>query len=164
MPFCFHGILWRKRVRGSLHLHFIISPIGRPLFEILNLRFKDFGYFSVGVRKLSASLANGARAGTWRIEARCGGGSARVELTVGVGAGNTAPAAPAAEQHYVELRFADSMRRRYKPGLPFVGRVSTIMQQRHTSCKIKLGRDQLQYITKKYTGLVRNKRNSQMTI
>lgn len=158
----------------------IIYIVQKHQRNISGLKFRDYEWdlrisviffnwpsFSVGVRKLSASLANGARAGTWRIEARCGGGSARVELTVGVGAGNTAPAAPAAEQHYVELRFADSMRRRYKPGLPFVGRVSTIMQQLHTSCKIKLkvlGREQLQYITKKYTGLVRNKRNSQMTI
>lgn len=73
---------------------------------------------SPGVRKLSAILATGARSGTWRIEARCGGGSARVDITVGNGVGNAAAAAPAAEQHYVELRFADSMRRRYKPGLP----------------------------------------------
>lgn len=80
--------------------------------------------FSTGVKKLSAVLATAARSGTWRIEARCGGGTARVDLTVGSGAGSSAPAAPAAEQHYVELRFADSMRRRYKPGLPFVGRVS----------------------------------------
>lgn len=79
---------------------------------------------SPGVRKLSAIIATGARSGTWKIEARCGGGSARVDITVGNTPGNTAAAAPAAEQHYVELRFADSMRRRYKPGLPFVGRVS----------------------------------------
>lgn len=81
--------------------------------------------FSSGVRKFSAILANGARYGTWRIEARCGGGSARVDISVGTGVGSSTSAAPAGEQHYVELRFADSMRRRYKPGLPFVGRVST---------------------------------------
>ncbi|KAL0881862.1 hypothetical protein ABMA27_001635, partial [Loxostege sticticalis] len=79
-----------------------------------------------GVRKLSAILATGARSGTWKIEARCGGGSARVELSVGTGASSASSAAPAAEQHYVELRFADSMRRRYKPGLPFVGRAGGI--------------------------------------
>lgn len=81
--------------------------------------------FSLGVRKLSAVVASGARSGVWRVEARCGGASARVEMTVGNGLGGGSPAAPAAEQHYVELRFADNMRRRYKPGLPFVGRVST---------------------------------------
>lgn len=91
----------------------------------LNINYLiDNQFLFTGVRKLSAILATGARSGTWRIEARCGGGSARVDITVGNGIGNTAAAAPAAEQHYVELRFADSMRRRYKPGLPFVGRVS----------------------------------------
>ncbi|KOB63955.1 Uncharacterized protein OBRU01_24668 [Operophtera brumata] len=89
---------------------------------------------SPGVRKLSAILANGARSGTWRIEARCGGGSAEVDMVVGNGVGPTSSAAPAAEQHYVELRFADSMRRRYKPGLPFVGRVrSTVIFKKTTS-------------------------------
>lgn len=73
---------------------------------------------------MNAVLAAGARTGIWHIEARCGGSSAKVELTVGTSTGPTPSASPAAEQHYVELRFADSMRRRYKPGLPFVGRVS----------------------------------------
>ncbi|CAG9787113.1 unnamed protein product [Diatraea saccharalis] len=77
-----------------------------------------------GVRKLTAILASSAHSGIWKIEARCGGGSARVDLNIGTGVNSPTSAAPAAEQHYVELRFADSMRRRYKPGLPFVGRVS----------------------------------------
>ncbi|XP_059058576.1 C3 and PZP-like alpha-2-macroglobulin domain-containing protein 8 [Achroia grisella] len=91
-----------------------------------------------GVRKLSAILATGARSGTWKIEARCGGGSARVELVVGAKAGNLASAAPAAEQHYVELRFADSMRRRYKPGLPFVGRVEAMSTEKRVRVRVKL--------------------------
>ncbi|XP_052754481.1 C3 and PZP-like alpha-2-macroglobulin domain-containing protein 8 isoform X2 [Galleria mellonella] len=91
-----------------------------------------------GVRKLSAVLATGARSGTWRIEARCGGGSARVDITVGTKAGNLASAAPAAEQHYVELRFADSMRRRYKPGLPFVGRVEAMSTEKRVRVRVKL--------------------------
>ncbi|XP_053606043.1 C3 and PZP-like alpha-2-macroglobulin domain-containing protein 8 [Plodia interpunctella] len=91
-----------------------------------------------GVRKLSAILATGARTGTWKIEARCGGGSAVVDLTVGTKVGSTAPAAPAAEQHYVELRFADSMRRRYKPGLPFVGRVEAMSTEKRVRVRVKL--------------------------
>ncbi|KAL4716301.1 hypothetical protein ACJJTC_014781, partial [Scirpophaga incertulas] len=91
-----------------------------------------------GVRKLSTVIANGARAGTWRIEARCGGGSARVELNVGSAANSQAPAAPAGEQHYVELRFADSMRRRYKPGLPFVGRVEAMSTEKRVRVRVKL--------------------------
>ncbi|KAG6444967.1 hypothetical protein O3G_MSEX003706, partial [Manduca sexta] len=94
--------------------------------------------FSPGVRKLSAILATGARSGTWRIEAHCGGGSARVDLTVGSGSVGSAAAAPAAEQHYVELRFADSMRRRYKPGLPFVGRVEAMSTEKRVRVRVKL--------------------------
>ncbi|GBP40637.1 hypothetical protein EVAR_32680_1 [Eumeta japonica] len=88
-----------------------------------------------GVRKLTAALAGGARAGTWHIEARCGGANARVALTVNGANGANAPAAPAAEQHYVELRFADSMRRRYKPGLPFVGRSYTFVNNCVCYCR-----------------------------
>ncbi|XP_052739692.1 C3 and PZP-like alpha-2-macroglobulin domain-containing protein 8 [Bicyclus anynana] len=91
-----------------------------------------------GVRKLSAILAAGARSGTWKIEARCGGGSARVDLTVGTGLGSATPATPAAEQHYVELKFADSMRRRYKPGLPFVGRVEAMSTEKRVRVRVKL--------------------------
>ncbi|RVE54584.1 hypothetical protein evm_000705 [Chilo suppressalis] len=91
-----------------------------------------------GVRKLSAIIASSAHSGTWRIEARCGGGSASVDLNVGTGANSPTSAAPAAEQHYVELRFADSMRRRYKPGLPFVGRVEAMSTEKKVRVRVKL--------------------------
>ncbi|CAK1579578.1 unnamed protein product [Parnassius mnemosyne] len=91
-----------------------------------------------GVRKLSAALAPGARSGVWRIEAKCGGASARVDITVGAGLGGSSATAPAAEQHYVELRFADSMRRRYKPGLPFVGRVEAMSTEKRVRVRVKL--------------------------
>ncbi|XP_032516317.2 C3 and PZP-like alpha-2-macroglobulin domain-containing protein 8 [Danaus plexippus] len=91
-----------------------------------------------GVRKLSAVLAAGARSGTWRIEASCGGSSARVDISVGSSLRSTTPATPAAEQHYVELKFADSMRRRYKPGLPFVGKVEAMSTEKRVSVRVKL--------------------------
>ncbi|CAK1541321.1 unnamed protein product [Leptosia nina] len=91
-----------------------------------------------GVRKLTAILAAGAKSGAWTIEATCGGGTARVEISVGSGTGVTTPATPAAEQHYVELKFADSMRRRYKPGLPFVGRVEAVSTEKRVRVRVKL--------------------------
>ncbi|XP_038221686.1 C3 and PZP-like alpha-2-macroglobulin domain-containing protein 8 [Zerene cesonia] len=91
-----------------------------------------------GVRKLNIIIAAGAQAGTWTIEATCGGGSTRVDVTVGSGSGVTTPATPAAEQHYVELKFADSMRRRYKPGLPFVGRVEAVSTEKRVRVRVKL--------------------------
>ncbi|CAG4964624.1 unnamed protein product, partial [Colias eurytheme] len=91
-----------------------------------------------GVRKLTTIIAAGAQSGTWTIEATCGGGSAHVDVTVGSGTGATTPATPAAEQHYVELKFADSMRRRYKPGLPFVGRVEAVSTEKRVRVRVKL--------------------------
>ncbi|KAJ2947571.1 hypothetical protein O0L34_g17363 [Tuta absoluta] len=121
-----------RLVRGELAYVALSDPAGTKVAIWEELAMDE------GVRKLNAVLANGARSGTWHIEARCGGGSARVEVTVGANAGNTAPAAPAAEQHYVELRFADSMRRRYKPGLPFVGRVEAMSTEKRVRVRVKL--------------------------
>ncbi|KAJ0177920.1 hypothetical protein K1T71_006793 [Dendrolimus kikuchii] len=121
-----------RLVRGELAYVALSDPAGTKVAIWDQLAMDE------GVRKLNAIVASGARAGTWRIEARCGGGSARVDLTVGSGSGNTSPAAPAAEQHYVELRFADSMRRRYKPGLPFVGRVEAMSTEKRVRVRVKL--------------------------
>ncbi|KAF9409145.1 hypothetical protein HW555_011409 [Spodoptera exigua] len=121
-----------RLVRGELAYVALSDPAGTKVAIWEQLSMDE------GVRKLSAILATGARSGTWRIEARCGGGSARVDITVGNGVGNAAPAAPAAEQHYVELRFADSMRRRYKPGLPFVGRVEAMSTEKRVRVRVKL--------------------------
>ncbi|KAJ8719138.1 hypothetical protein PYW07_016694 [Mythimna separata] len=121
-----------RLVRGELAYVALSDPAGTKVAIWEQLSMDE------GVRKLSAILATGARSGTWRIEARCGGGSARVDITVGNGVGNTAAAAPAAEQHYVELRFADSMRRRYKPGLPFVGRVEAMSTEKRVRVRVKL--------------------------
>ncbi|CAH2085321.1 unnamed protein product [Euphydryas editha] len=98
----------------------------------------DDGEDDDGVRKLNAILAAGARSGTWRIEVHCGGSSARVDLVVGTGLASASSATPAAEQHYVELKFADSMRRRYKPGLPFVGRVEAVSTEKRVRVRVKL--------------------------
>ncbi|XP_050562834.1 C3 and PZP-like alpha-2-macroglobulin domain-containing protein 8 [Spodoptera frugiperda] len=121
-----------RLVRGELAYVALSDPAGTKVAIWEQLSMDE------GVRKLSAILATGARSGTWRIEARCGGGSARVDITVGNGVGNAAAAAPAAEQHYVELRFADSMRRRYKPGLPFVGRVEAMSTEKRVRVRVKL--------------------------
>ncbi|XP_026333560.1 alpha-2-macroglobulin-like protein 1 [Hyposmocoma kahamanoa] len=121
-----------RLVRGELAYVALKDPAGTKVAIWEELSMDE------GVRKFSAILANGARCGTWRIEARCGGGSARVDISVGTGIGSSASAAPAAEQHYVELRFADNMRRRYKPGLPFVGRVEAMSTEKRVRVRVKL--------------------------
>ncbi|CAB3235976.1 unnamed protein product [Arctia plantaginis] len=121
-----------RLVRGELAYVALKDPAGTKVAIWDQLSMDE------GVLKLNAILATGAHSGTWRIEAKCGGGTARVDITVGTGLGSTAPAAPAAEQHYVELRFADSMRRRYKPGLPFVGRVEAMSTEKRVRVRVKL--------------------------
>lgn len=52
-----------------------------------------------------------------------------VEVDVSaIGSGFGLPDISAAEEHYVELRFGREMRRRYKPGLPFIGKVQNMMK------------------------------------
>ncbi|CAH2040706.1 unnamed protein product, partial [Iphiclides podalirius] len=106
--------------------HSVIRLLGPVRDVIVRPARHHYRPGETSVRKLSAVVASGARSGVWRVEARCGGASARVEMTVGTGPSSGSAAAPAAEQHYVELRFADNMRRRYKPGLPFVGRAELV--------------------------------------
>ncbi|XP_047517384.1 C3 and PZP-like alpha-2-macroglobulin domain-containing protein 8 [Pieris napi] len=125
-----------RLVRNELAYVALKNPAGTKvaIWEQLSL--------DEGVRKLTAIIAAGAQAGTWTIEAICGGGSAHVELSVGSGPGASTPATPAAEQHSVELKFADSMRRRYKPGLPFVGRVEAVSTEKRVRVRVKLYDDE----------------------
>ncbi|CAG4969869.1 unnamed protein product [Parnassius apollo] len=126
-----------RLVRGEIAYVALSDPAGTKVAIWDQLSMEE------GVRKLSAALASGARSGVWRIEAKCGGASARVDLTVGAGLGGSSATAPAAEQHYVELRFADSMRRRYKPGLPFVGRARPLPGGRQGASGAGAGRDSM---------------------
>ncbi|XP_068626527.1 C3 and PZP-like alpha-2-macroglobulin domain-containing protein 8 [Battus philenor] len=121
-----------RLVRGEIAYVALSDPAGTKVAIWDQLSMDE------GVRKLSAIIAAGARSGVWRVEAKCGGAAARVDVTVGSGPGGSSAAAPAAEQHYVELRFADSMRRRYKPGLPFVGRVEAMSTEKRVRVRVKL--------------------------
>ncbi|XP_045535340.1 C3 and PZP-like alpha-2-macroglobulin domain-containing protein 8 [Papilio machaon] len=121
-----------RLVRGEIAYVALSDPAGTKVAIWDQLSMDE------GVRKLSSIIAPGARSGIWRVEAKCGGASARVDINVGTGPGGASAAAPAAEQHYVELRFADSMRRRYKPGLPFVGRVEAMSTEKRVRVRVKL--------------------------
>ncbi|XP_050680275.1 C3 and PZP-like alpha-2-macroglobulin domain-containing protein 8 [Leptidea sinapis] len=121
-----------RLVRGEVAYVTFSDPAGTKVVVWDQLSLEE------GVRKLSSIIASGARSGNWRIDAKVGGGSSRVDINVGSGVGVTAPAVPAAEQHYVELKFADSMRRRYKPGLPFVGRVEAVSTEKEVRVRVKL--------------------------
>lgn len=69
-------------------------------------------------------LSSYANPGKWllHVEVESNEFYSAIEVAPGLGAGY--PDVAAAEEHYVELRFGKEMRRRYKPGLPFTGKVS----------------------------------------
>ncbi|CAH1398275.1 unnamed protein product [Nezara viridula] len=75
------------------------------------------------------TLSEEARTGSWNLEVLVGTSVFSEELNVSLSRGSKDPALPAlpiAEEHYVELGFSKEMRRRYKPGLPFVGKLGYI--------------------------------------
>lgn len=78
-----------------------------------------------GVRDFSMRLGEAAEAGAWWLEAEIAGSlfSAAVNVSQGHEKTDQQNIQPMAEKHYVELHFGREMRRLYKPGLPFVGKV-----------------------------------------
>lgn len=77
-----------------------------------------------GVKAFTLPLSSYVRSGKWllHVEVELSEFSTAIEVAPGIGGGY--PDVAAAEEHYVELRFGKEMRRRYKPGLPFSGKVS----------------------------------------
>ena len=72
------------------------------------------------------ALSEEAELGNWQVQVQVETAVFTSELNVSqIGAtfGITIPEVAMAEEHYVELRFGHEMRRLYKPGLPFVGKV-----------------------------------------
>lgn len=70
----------------------------------------------------SSALNVSGQGGSGSAAARAGGAGGRAGGTVGGASGSRQPAG---EEHYVELRFSAETKRRYKPGLPFTGKVSS---------------------------------------
>lgn len=69
-------------------------------------------------------LSEYVRSGKWLLHVEVESSEFSAAIEVAPGLGNGLPDVAAAEEHYVELRFGKEMRRRYKPGLPFTGKVS----------------------------------------
>jgi hypothetical protein len=79
-----------------------------------------------GVKSFSMVLSEEAQLGNWQIRVQVEAAVFTSELNVSLAdgiPGVPAPEVAMAEEHYVELRFGHEMRRLYKPGLPFVGKV-----------------------------------------
>lgn len=76
-----------------------------------------------GVKAFTLPLSEYVRSGRWMLHVEVESTEFSAPIEVAPGAGNTFPDVAVAEEHYVELRFGREMRRRYKPGLPFAGKV-----------------------------------------
>lgn len=76
-----------------------------------------------GVKAFELALSKYIRSGKWLLHVEVDSTEFSAPIEVAPGAGGGFPDVAAAEEHYVELRFGREMRRRYKPGLPFSGKV-----------------------------------------
>lgn len=73
------------------------------------------------------ALSELAAVGEWTVEVAAEGATFRAAVNVSNGRGADDPPKreqTIAEEHFVELRFGREMRHKYKPGLPFLGKVS----------------------------------------
>jgi len=72
------------------------------------------------------ALSEEAQLGNWQVQVQVDSAVFTSDLNVSLVDGTFGMAVPEvamAEEHYVELRFGHEMRRLYKPGLPFIGKV-----------------------------------------
>lgn len=83
--------------------------------------------FLAGVIEYSLPLSPYALTGRWMliVEVEQSEFLSTFEVAPGVGIGP--PDISVAEEHYVELKFGNEMRRRYKPGLLFSGKVRMVI-------------------------------------
>ncbi|KAF5292759.1 hypothetical protein FQR65_LT11167 [Abscondita terminalis] len=91
-----------------------------------------------GIKAFSIPLSEYARLGRWLVHVEVESTEFTAPIEVSPGAGTGLPDVAAAEEHYVELRFGREMRRRYKPGLPFVGKVEAMSTEKSVRVRVKV--------------------------
>jgi hypothetical protein len=82
------------------------------------------------------ALSEEAQLGNWQVQVQVDAAVFTSDLNVSLVDGTSGVAVPEmamAEEHYVELRFGHEMRRLYKPGLPFIGKVCFLIVALHNS-------------------------------
>ncbi|KAK9879289.1 hypothetical protein WA026_004140 [Henosepilachna vigintioctopunctata] len=91
-----------------------------------------------GVKSFSLPLSEYIRSGRWLLHVEVESTEFSTPIEVAPTAGNGLPDVSAAEEHYVELRFGREMRRRYKPGLPFTGKVEAMSTEKSVRVRVKV--------------------------
>ncbi|XP_066247468.1 C3 and PZP-like alpha-2-macroglobulin domain-containing protein 8 isoform X2 [Euwallacea similis] len=91
-----------------------------------------------GVILYTLPLSPFALTGRWTIlaEVEQSQFSSTFEVAPGIGLGP--PDISVAEEHYVELKFGSEMRRRYKPGLSFSGKVEAMSTEKSVRVRVKV--------------------------
>ncbi|BES95192.1 Complement component [Nesidiocoris tenuis] len=92
-------------------------------------------------KQFSVPLSRRTSTGIWRIDVKIEENVFSTTLNVSHLRGCDDPVAPEltiAEEHFVELRFSREMRRRYKPGLPFVGKVEAVSSEKAVRVRVKV--------------------------
>ncbi|XP_075232213.1 C3 and PZP-like alpha-2-macroglobulin domain-containing protein 8 [Lycorma delicatula] len=94
-----------------------------------------------GVKHFSLPLSPLANEGAWKITVTVESRVFSLDLNISHARGSTdalTPELAIAEEHFVELRFSQEMRRRYKPGLPFVGKVEAVSSEQAVRVRVKV--------------------------
>ncbi|XP_030749609.1 C3 and PZP-like alpha-2-macroglobulin domain-containing protein 8 [Sitophilus oryzae] len=91
-----------------------------------------------GVKEFSLPLSPYALIGRWLAYVEVEQAEFYASFEVAPGAGGGTPDVSVAEEHYVELRFGNEMRRRYKPGLPFSGKVEAMSTEKSVRVRVKV--------------------------
>ncbi|XP_046392318.1 C3 and PZP-like alpha-2-macroglobulin domain-containing protein 8 [Ischnura elegans] len=127
-----HDLRVPTSVLGRITVH---DPIGNSVTVWEEVPLDE------GVKTFSLPLSHAARTGRWTIRVDVGepaeSFSSTINVTLEDGPGETSEVAMA-EEHFVELRFGTEMRRLYKPGLPFVGKVEAVSTENSVRVRVKV--------------------------
>ncbi|XP_044258121.1 C3 and PZP-like alpha-2-macroglobulin domain-containing protein 8 [Tribolium madens] len=91
-----------------------------------------------GVKAFTLPLSEYVNSGRWLLHVEVESAEFSAPIEIAPGAGNGLPDVAAAEEHYVELRFGREMRRSYKPGLPFAGKVEAMSTEKSVRVRVKV--------------------------
>ncbi|XP_026808210.1 C3 and PZP-like alpha-2-macroglobulin domain-containing protein 8 isoform X1 [Rhopalosiphum maidis] len=89
----------------------------------------------------SFMLSELAVVGEWTVEVTSEGVTFKTAVNVSNARGSTDPPKreqTITEEHFVELRFGHEMRHKYKPGLPFLGKVEAMSSEKNLRVRVKV--------------------------
>ncbi|XP_065211155.1 C3 and PZP-like alpha-2-macroglobulin domain-containing protein 8 [Planococcus citri] len=98
-----------------------------------------------GTKEFKMPISERAPLGKWTIQVQTEGNVYYSELNVSLARGSNQPPnreQVVTEKHFVELHFSNEMRRKYKPGLPLMGKVEAVSSEEEVRVRVKVIDDQ----------------------